>query len=272
MSALPGEERTVRQVRCLEDRASTVVNGVRVDPTSPQGLLQAVGAFLGCGEAHVVHFLAADPTVRARKDLGYREVLNRGDLNVPDGAGVAWAMRMGGQSGRRLPGTEGMHLIARWGLERSLSHYLYGGSPRTLSATVRALERSHPGIRIVCAESPPFRPLSDRELVGAADRMRSSGADVVWMGLGTPKQDVVAERLRQLGAAPVIACVGAAFDFVGETKRRAPVWMQRAGLEWLHRLGSEPSRLWRRYLVGNPLFVAGVLRDRAATRSGRVAP
>jgi N-acetylglucosaminyldiphosphoundecaprenol N-acetyl-beta-D-mannosaminyltransferase len=246
---------------CLARRTSTLVNGVRIDPVTPGGLLNALQNFLDCGSSHVVHFLAADPTVLARRDRRYRGILNKGDLNLPDGTGVAWAAWLSGQRTKRLPGTDGMHLVARWGVERRLSHYLFGGSRETLSKCARKLEQEHPGFRIVGTESPPYRELSDEEVAEAASRMRVAGADVVWVGLGTPKQDVAAERLRRLDAAPVVACVGAAFDFVAGTKRRAPDWMQNSGLEWLHRLASEPERLWKRYLVGNPVFVAGVLAD-----------
>jgi N-acetylglucosaminyldiphosphoundecaprenol N-acetyl-beta-D-mannosaminyltransferase len=102
----------------------------------------------------------------------------------------------------------------------------------------------------------------------AAARMRAAGADAVWVGLGAPKQDLMAARLRDLDAAPTIFCVGAAFDFVAGTVKRAPRWMQRTGLEWLHRLLSEPRRLWRRYVIGNPRFVAGVVWDRLRGRTG----
>jgi N-acetylglucosaminyldiphosphoundecaprenol N-acetyl-beta-D-mannosaminyltransferase len=261
MSAVPLDQ-VVPPPPCPHERSSTLVNGVRVDPVSPGELLTALDDFVRCGRSHVVHFLAADPTIRARRDDRYRAILNRGDLNVPDGAGVAWAARLSGHPARRLPGTEGMHLVADRGRSASRSHYLYGGAPSTLSRCVDALERTHPGVRILGAESPPFRPVSDAEVQTSARRMRAAGADIVWVGLGTPKQDVEAERLREADAAPIIACVGAAFDFIAGTKHRAPVWMQRSGLEWLHRLASEPARLGRRYLVGNSAFVAGVLWDR----------
>jgi N-acetylglucosaminyldiphosphoundecaprenol N-acetyl-beta-D-mannosaminyltransferase len=260
-TSIPGHE------DCLERRSSTLVNGVRIDPVTPQGLLEALGTFLACGRSHVVHFLAADPTVLARRNERYRHILNRGDLNVPDGTGVAWAVGLSGHRAKRLPGTKGMHLAARWGVEKDLSHYLFGGTPDTLNRCAGTLEHRYPGIRIVGTDSPAFRELSDQEMGEAANRMRAAGTQIAWVGLGTPKQDVAAERLRRLDAAPVIACVGAAFDFVAGTKRRAPAWMQEAGLEWLHRLASEPERLWKRYLVGNPVFVAGVVKDLIA--SGR---
>ena len=267
--SLTGHRMAGPALTCHEPRQSPLVNGVRIDPVFPEGLPSFFDACLRCGRAHVAHFLAADPTVRARRDPRYRQLLNQGDLNLPDGMGVVWATRLFGFVSHRVSGTEGLHLVARWGLNRSLSHYLFGGSPRALTACREALEAAHPGIRIAGAESPPFRPITPHEMAQAASRIRGAGADVVWVGLGTPKQDLVAERLRRLGAAPVIASVGAAFDFIAGTKPRAPRWMQRSGLEWLHRLASEPGRLWERYLVGNPVFAAGVLTDFMASSVAR---
>jgi N-acetylglucosaminyldiphosphoundecaprenol N-acetyl-beta-D-mannosaminyltransferase len=129
------------------------------------------------------------------------------------------------------------------------------------------LREEEPDIEIVGAESPPYRPLSDEEVAEAVVRMRAAGAQAVWVGLGAPKQDFMAARLRELDAAPAIFCVGAAFDFVAGVVPRAPLWMQRSGLEWLHRLLSDPRRLWRRYVLGNPRFVAGVVADRVRGRT-----
>ena len=239
------------------------MNGVRIDPVAPAEFLETVDSFLSCGKSHVVAFCAAHPTIEARRDRSYRDLLNDGDLNVPDGTPVAWAAGLaGGPRRHRLPGTDSFNLLAGWGVQRGLRHYLYGSTTETLAAMKTNLERRYPGIDIAGAESPPFRTLSDEEVSATAERMRGAGASAVWIGLGAPKQDVIGHRLRSLNAAPAILCVGAAFDFVAETKRRAPAWMQRSGLEWVHRLASEPTRLWKRYLVGNPLFLAGVLADR----------
>ncbi len=248
--------------RCRERTGWTRVNGVRIDTVTPAEFIDSISTFLSCGHSHVVHFCAAHPTVEARRDATYRDLLNRGSLNVPDGLPVAWAARMFGSSTERLAGTEGMHLAARWGVERGLRHYLYGGTPATLERLQRRLEEQYPGILIVGAESPPFRPLSDEEVADSARRMQEAGAQALWVGLGAPKQDLMAHRLRIMHAAPITMCVGAAFDFVAGTSKRAPLWMRRSGLEWLHRLASEPRRLWRRYLIGNAEFVAGVVRDR----------
>ena len=251
-----------RERRCRVRTDWPRVNGVRIDEITPQGYLRTLSTFLACGHSHVVHFCAAHPTVEARHDPAYRAILNVGALNVPDGMPVALAARMFGSNTERLAGTDGMHLAAGWGSERGLRHYLYGGTPETLDRLQRRLRELYPDIEIVGAESPPFRPLTDEEVAESAERMRDAGAQALWIGLGAPKQDLMAFRFRTLHAAPVILCVGAAFDFVAGTITRAPLWMRRSGLEWAHRLLSEPRRLWKRYLLGNPRFIAGVVSDR----------
>lgn len=245
-----------------------LVNRVRLDPVAPDELPGRVAAFLACGRSHVVHFVPAHPTVLARRDDAYREVLNRGALNAVDGASVALAARLHGRRAPRTTGSDALAVLPRWGREDGISHYLYGGAPAVVRRLRERLEREVPGIEIAGAESPPFRDLSDDELEDAAVRIRATGADLLWIGLGSPKQDLVAERLLELEAAPVILCVGAAFDFVAGSKRRAPRWMRSVGLEWLFRLVQEPRRLWRRYLIGNARFVADVLGDVVRARGG----
>ncbi len=255
---------------CERRTSGPLVNGVRIDPVDAPGFLVAVDDFLACGRseatAHVVHFCAAHPTVEARRDEDYRDLLNRGDLNVADGMPVAWAARRKGKPTMRLSGTDAMAALSAWGVPRDMGHYLYGSTQETLEAMRRNLERTYPGIRIVGIESPPFRAIADDELDETVTRIKASGADTVWIGLGAPKQDVMGARLRERGAAPLLFSVGAAFDFIAGTKSRAPAWMRRYGLEWAHRLGSEPGRLWKRYVVGNTQFLAGVAIDRARGR------
>ena len=147
-------------------------------------------------------------------------------------------------------------------------HYLLGGSPETLSALQQRIAAEHPRAQVVGAESPPFRAATPQELQERDQRITDSGATVVWVGLGTPKQDVEVARLA--GSIPVTAmAVGAAFDFLAGTKAQAPAWMQRSGLEWAFRLASEPGRLGRRYVWGNTLFAmesARTLRSARRTR------
>lgn len=271
ITVLPGGSGPRLERRCRERTDWPRVNGVRIDAITSGNFLGSLSTFLSCGHSHVVHFCAAHPTVEARRDAEYRQILNTGALNVPDGMPVAWAARMFGSKTERLTGTDGMHLAARWGVDRGLRHYLYGGTPETLERLRDRLERLYPGILIVGAESPPFRSLRDEEVEASVRRIQESGTQALWVGLGAPKQDLMAYRFRTLHAAPAILCVGAAFDFVAGTMTRAPSWMRRGGLEWVFRLLSEPRRLWRRYLLGNPRFVIGVARDRLR-RAPRDAP
>ncbi len=247
------------------------VNGVRVDPLAAPELADWVSSSLRCGQSHVVHFLPAHPIVVADQDEGYRKVLNRGDLNLVDGAAVALATLLQGRRSPRTTGSDALALLAAWGVPSNVGHYLYGSTPEVVEKLRDRLEQDNPGISVTGAESPPFRELDDDELEEAAIRIRDAGTDLLWIGMGTPKQDLVAERLRELGAAPVILCVGAAFDFLSGTKRRAPRWIRAIGMEWTFRLATEPGRLWRRYLIGNTRFVAGVVRDRGGMSRRRVA-
>jgi N-acetylglucosaminyldiphosphoundecaprenol N-acetyl-beta-D-mannosaminyltransferase len=256
---------------CVRPRDGRIVNGVRIDPLEAPAFLRQIDSFLTCGRetglAHVLHFCAAHPTVEARHDRAYRDLLNRGDLNLADGMPVAWAARRRGEPTRRLSGTDGMTTLSDWGVGRELRHYLYGATEPTLAAMRANLERAHPGIDVAGTEAPPFRAIEDPELDETVARMRTAHTDVVWIGLGAPKQDVMGSRLRERDAAPLLCCVGAAFDFLAGTKQRAPAWMRRYGLEWAYRLGSEPGRLWKRYLVGNTRFLMGVARDRLSPSS-----
>ena len=156
------------------------------------------------------------------------------------------------------------------GREAGLRHYFYGGADEETSRLLREkMLARFPGLRVCGAEVPPFRPLTADERRETAARIDASGADVVWVGLGTPKQDFWIGDMRPLLKAPVLVAVGAAFAFHAGKVPQAPRWMMRAGLEWLYRLWAEPRRLWRRYLLGNPRFLWLALRQWI---TGRPAP
>jgi N-acetylglucosaminyldiphosphoundecaprenol N-acetyl-beta-D-mannosaminyltransferase len=200
--------------------------------------------------------------VLARRDREYRELLNRGNLTIPDGIGPALAVKVLGGPFRRTPGVEAMQETIH---STSLRHYFFGATAKTLGAISRRIEEEAESATVAGVEAPPFRPLTDAEWADSAARMRESNADVVWVGLGVPKQDFAAEKLRCLRAAPVICCVGAAFDFYGGSKRRAPRALQVLGLEWIFRLLQEPLRLGGRYLVGNALFAYDFVVERLSS-------
>ncbi|MEJ2571556.1 MAG: WecB/TagA/CpsF family glycosyltransferase, partial [Anaerolineales bacterium] len=156
---------------------------------------------------------------------------------------------------RRVYGPDLMLALCARSATTGHRHYFYGGAPGVPEQLASVLCGTFPGIRIAGAFSPPFRPLSAEEKEGVIRDIDRSDADIVWVGLGTPKQETwMAEFTRRL-QAPVLIGVGAAFDFLTGRKPQAPLWMQRTGLEWLFRLMSEPKRLWRRYLYNNPRFI-----------------
>jgi N-acetylglucosaminyldiphosphoundecaprenol N-acetyl-beta-D-mannosaminyltransferase len=178
-------------------------------------------------------------------------------MNFPDGAPVAWLMRrFGAGRARRIAGPDLMPLVIEAGQDAGIRHFLYGSTPEVLEKLERRLLDRYPRAIIAGKHSPPFRALSDAENAEIADEIVRSGADIVWVGLGLPKQDEWLHRSAGLFAPAVGLGVGAAFDFLAGAKPRAPKWLQDAGLEWLHRLLSEPRRLARRYAATNTEFVA----------------
>jgi len=255
---------------CIRPADGPRVGGVRIDVLTWPSFVERLESFLACGRGHVLHYLAADPTVVARSEPAYRDLLNRGDLNLADGMPVAWATRLFGSPTERISGIDCMWGVAEWGLGRDLTHFYYGGTEEVAASTPKAIAARFPGVEVAGSASPPFLSLSEwrtADLGDVAATVRAAGAQALWVGLGAPKQDVVGDRLASLDAAPLVFWVGGAFAVVGGERPPTPEWMRRAGLEWAHRLMSEPRRLWRRYLVGNPKFAAGVARDLRRERS-----
>jgi N-acetylglucosaminyldiphosphoundecaprenol N-acetyl-beta-D-mannosaminyltransferase len=183
---------------------------------------------------------------------------------TPDGMPLVWLGRRVGHPVERTCGPDLMEKVLADTARTGLRHYLYGGKPGVAERLKARVEARFPGISIVGVETPPFEPLTADEFLAVAGRIRGTRADVVWIGISTPKQEFLMRDLARLVPATLIG-VGAAFDFHSGAIRRAPRWMQKSGLEWLHRLISEPKRLWRRYLVLAPRFVWLLLtRKRAA--------
>lgn len=206
-----------------------------------------------------IHLVNAYTIALAEGDKNYALVLSHAAANLPDGKPLTW---IGALKRKRLSQVRGPSLfenVVAIGRETSLKHFLLGSTDDTLQKLKSQLERRYPGISIVGQLSPPYRQMTPTETAAQDQVISESGANIVWVGLGTPKQDFEVERLSQ--ALPVVAiAIGAAFDFVAGTKREAPSWMSKVGLEWLFRLASEPRRLWRRYLFGNIRFLWAMLK------------
>ncbi len=190
-----------------------------------------------------------------------------GALVVPDGQPLVWAMRALGHDASRVYGPTLMERYCERTAHTGVRHFLYGGRNQgALVQLVTNLRRQDPGLKIVGGYSPPFRPPTPEDDDAIVAEINRSGADVVWVGVGQPKQEEWMARLRDRLDAPVLIGVGAAFDFHAGLVPQAHPWMQRAGLEWVFRLSHEPRRLWRRYARYNPRFLAGFARQYARHR------
>lgn len=205
-------------------------------------------------------FANVHSAVTGRNDARFRTVLNHSFLSLADGKAVYWVgQARGAHDLGHVPGPDFMLQLMRRHPERR--HYFYGSTPEVLAKLTERLRRNIAGLNIVGSHSPPFRPATDEERQQDFDRIRAARPDFVWVGLGAPKQEFwMAAATEQLAPA-ILLGVGAAFDFQAGTVRRAPEWMRDLGFEWLHRLGQEPRRLWRRYLVTNSLFILYLVRD-----------
>lgn len=236
--------------------------GVRIDPLTPNEAVEAL-THSKYGESRRTHLCNAYTLSLAMRDKSYLTLLNASDINFADGHYVAMAGRRiwGANISERVYGPTLMTNTMDSGRERGLRHYLYGAAPRTVELLAEALRHRLPGVEIVGVESPPFRPLTPEEEQDLFDRVRLAQPDVFWVGLGTPRQDEFVARYSEELACTVVP-VGAAFDFHAGTKRSAPEIVQKHGMEWFYRLLTEPTRLWRRYLIGIPIFLLGVLADR----------
>jgi N-acetylglucosaminyldiphosphoundecaprenol N-acetyl-beta-D-mannosaminyltransferase len=184
-----------------------------------------------------------------------RRALEDAWIVFPDGAPVAWLQRRFGVASQRVPGPDLMPSVLGLGLPAGLRHFLFGSTPQVLDALQERLRAAYPGIRIAGALSPPFELTSEHRWGWAMDEISRTEPHVVWCALGAPQQELWMHRHANGLSPALVLGVGAAFDFLAGTKHRAPLWMQRCSLEWLHRLASEPCRLSGRYVRTNSAFV-----------------
>ena len=235
--------------------------GVRIDGLGPDAAVQTLLESRH-GLARSVHLCNSYTLALAARDDEYRRLLNTGDINLADGHYVAMVGRWRGQKDltERVYGPQLMLATMDRGRELGLRHYLYGTTRETISRLADRLSERFPGLDIVGMEAPPFRRLTAAEEIELAGRVEEAKPDIMWVGVGTPRQDdFVATQSNRLMCT--LVPVGAAFDFNSGTKKSAPALVQRMGMEWLFRFAQEPRRLWRRYLIGIPVFIGGVLVD-----------
>jgi N-acetylglucosaminyldiphosphoundecaprenol N-acetyl-beta-D-mannosaminyltransferase len=244
-----------------DKRVRAPVLGASIDVVGWDNALSRISTWAAARESRYVCICNVHSVVTAGQDVAFGRIVEAADMATPDGAPVAKMLRiLGFPDQQRINGPDLMWKYCEQAALRGESIYLYGGLPTTLKLLQQRLKAAFPGLIIAGAYSPPFRSATAEEDEADVARINSSGAGTIWVSLGCPKQEqwMAAHRCRVKG---VMIGVGAAFDYHAGTIKRAPKWMQNAGLEWLHRLCSEPRRLWKRYLVTNTIFLAKAMRQ-----------
>jgi N-acetylglucosaminyldiphosphoundecaprenol N-acetyl-beta-D-mannosaminyltransferase len=244
-----------------QGRRCESVLGVQVDVLAWTEAVDRIFAWALRRESRSVYICNVHSIVTARRVTAHAIAINSADMTTPDGAPVAWMLRRKGHRYQeRICGPDLMSVCCRRAAATNTEIFLYGGTPATLRRLEQRLRREFDGINIVGTYSPPFRELSPDEDAAVVDMINRSGARLVWIGLGCPKQEAWMHCHRNRVNAVMVG-VGAAFDFLADVARRAPPWMQRNGLEWLYRLVHDPRRLAKRYLMGNSIFIVAALVD-----------
>ncbi|MGH9344358.1 MAG: WecB/TagA/CpsF family glycosyltransferase [Terriglobia bacterium] len=236
--------------------ACSNILGVRVSAINMVRALEIIDGWIQRREGHYVCVTGVHGIVESHRREEVRKIHNAAGLVAPDGMPLVWLSRINGyQWVSRVYGPDLMLAVCGGSLERGYRHFLYGGAPGVAERLAERLVGRFPGLTIAGLYSPPFRSLSPREDNAISDRIARSRANIVWIGISTPKQELwMAQHVKRLAPAVLIG-VGAAFDFHAGLKKQAPRWMMQSGLEWLFRLGCEPLRLGPRYLRNNPLFL-----------------
>lgn len=248
-------------MKVAAERQRGAVLGILIDATGWDETLSRISAWARQSESRVVCICNVHSVVTASRDEEFASLLNGADMATPDGMPVAWMLRHLGYAGQqRINGPDLMWRYCEQAQSRAEPVFFYGSTEETLAAMKARLLAAFPALKIVGAISPPFRALTPEEDAAIVERINASGVGVVFVSLGCPKQELWMAAHRGRIHAVMIG-VGAAFDYHAGTIKRAPKRMQNCGLEWLHRLVSEPRRLWKRYLVTNTLFVLGAAKQ-----------
>jgi N-acetylglucosaminyldiphosphoundecaprenol N-acetyl-beta-D-mannosaminyltransferase len=250
-------------------RAERRILGIRIDATSYDDATAQVLAWARAGQSRYVCCATVNNVMEARDDRGYAVVMERADLVTSDGMPLVWALRaLGVSDASRVYGPDLMGFVLGAAEREGVPVGFYGGSEEVLGRLQREVRRRYPKIEIAYTEAPPFRTVSGDEDDRTVRDIISSGVRILFVGLGSPKQDRWMSAHRD-DVPAVMLGVGAAFDFWAGAKPQAPRWMQQNGFEWLFRLATEPRRLGRRYLKHNPRFawlaMAQILRSRTST-------
>jgi len=251
--------------------------GVGISAVNLQQVVRAIEEWIAARDPQYVNVCTVHGVMESQRDPRLRRIINASGLSTPDGMPLVWlSLAHGYREADRVYGPDLMLALCDQGQSTGMRHFFYGGAPGVADLLAKNLQARYPALIVAGIHSPPYRPVDADEDSDVIDAINAAAPDIVWVGLGTPKQDFWVARHRPRLSAPVLIAVGAAFDFHAGLLKQAPRWMQRSGLEWLFRLLHEPRRLAFRYLVYNPLFVwkvalqsLGVRRYRMDAQDGR---
>lgn len=252
--------------------------GIQVDRVGMAQTLARIEEFIHARKPRLVITPNVDHLIKARHDKEFKKIYAEADLNVPDGVPLLWAARfLGRPLVERVNGTDLFEALCARAAERGHRVFLLGGPPGAAAQAAKILQQRNARLRVAGAYAPPMGFFNDYDENQRIERMiREAQPDILFVGLGAPKQEKWIHRHMHKINVPVSIGVGASFEYVAGASPRAPRWMQRTGLEWLHRVLSDPARYWKRYLVEDfkffPLVVAQRLRESLQRRKQRRVP
>jgi N-acetylglucosaminyldiphosphoundecaprenol N-acetyl-beta-D-mannosaminyltransferase len=248
------------------------VLGVGVSLLNMDRALDEIDRSIHAGDRIYVCVCTVHGVMESQRSDELRRIFNSAGMVTPDGMPLVWLARGRDPRVTRVYGPDLMLAEFQRSATSGHQHFLYGGGPGVAGRLAATMKARFPGLKVAGTLEPPFAPLEQLVSTETAAAINATEADVVWVGIGSPKQERWMARMRPLLRAPVLIGVGAAFDFHTGTVRQAPRWMQRSGLEWLFRLVTEPRRLWRRYLINNPWFLWALAMQRLGIRRYELNP
>lgn len=245
----------------MKKQTSFSVLGMWVDLTNYEASVRQIQDWQLIGNGHYICAANVHMAMETYDSDDFRNIVNRADIITPDGAPLVWLMRLKGiKNQQRVYGPTLMLYVLQMAATKNIPVGFYGGESSTLELLIERMQAKYLGLNVVYSYSPPFRELSQEEDLEIVSSIKKSGARILFVGLGCPKQERwMAAHRGQIQA--VMIGVGAAFNMHAGVMSQAPAWMQRMGMEWVYRLFQEPGRLWRRYLIQNPRFVLLALAE-----------
>lgn len=243
--------------------STTDVLGLHISAIDMDAAVLTIERWVDTESVNYVCICTVHTVMECQRDHELRRVVNAAGLRTPDGMPLVWLSRRAGHKCvSRVYGPDLMLELASRSAQTRHRHFFYGGGPEVAGELAERLSNRFPGLEVAGVHTPPMLAMGEIESKETIRKINESRADIVWVGLGAPKQDWWIANHRPLLNAPVLIAVGAALDFHTGRVRQAPAWMQRNGLEWLFRLSQDPRRLWRRYILDNARFVRALVFNR----------